>query len=69
MFGLGQQAKVPNTSQYDFKGASVTSNPLRSSHPPVPINPPLLELVMLDQPPEEQLADPSLTRAGVFPIS
>lgn len=24
MFGLNQQAKVPNSSQYDFKGASVT---------------------------------------------
>lgn len=70
MFGLGQQAKVPNTSQYDFKGASVTPNPLRSNHPPVPINPPLLEQAMLDQPPEEeQLADPSPTRAEAFPIS
>ena len=40
MFGMNQQAKVPNSSQYDFKGAAVYHFPFRSSHPQVPISPP-----------------------------
>lgn len=34
MFGMNQQAKVPNSSQYDFKGAAIKPPP--SSYKPTP---------------------------------
>lgn len=54
MFGLNQQAKVPNSSQYDFKGASVTLFSFRLNHLQAHTNPLLLEVTSELLPMEEQ---------------
>jgi hypothetical protein len=59
MFGLNQQAKVPNSSQYDFKGASVTFILFRLNLPQAHISQLLQEQVMLEQQPMEQQAAPN----------
>lgn len=69
MFGLNQQAKVPNSSQYDFKGASVRFPLLRLNHPPVPTSPLLPEPATLAQQPMEEQGDHSRTRGEDSAIS
>ena len=64
MFGMSQQAKVPNSSQYDFKGASVSLSPLRSSLLLAPTNPLLrAQATPAPHPEQEQPAVLSPTRA------
>lgn len=69
MFGLNQQAKVPNSSQYDFKGASVYQSQLRSSLLLVLTSQLLLGREIMDQLQEDLLADLSRTKVVVFRIN
>jgi hypothetical protein len=69
MFGLNQQAKVPNSSQYDFKGASVYKCQLRSSLLPALTSQLLLELEIMDQPQEDLPADLNPIKVGAFQIN
>jgi len=69
MFGLNQQAKVPNSSQYDFKGASVTFCPLRLSLLRVLTNQLLRGRETMDQQQEVLLVDLNQIRVVDFPIN
>ena len=70
MFGMNQQAKVPNSSQYDFKGAAVPYFPFRSSLPPVPTSQPHREQATSAASQDQaQLAAHSPTRASASATS
>jgi hypothetical protein len=69
MFGLNQQAKVPNSSQYDFKGASVYQCQPRSSLLLALISQLRLELEIMDQLQEDLPVDLNPTKVVAFPIN
>lgn len=67
---MNQQAKVPNSSQYDFKGAAVRHCPFRSSHPQVPTSLPHPEQATLAvSPAQAQQAAPNPTKASASATS
>lgn len=69
MFGLNQQAKVPNSSQYDFKGASVPFILFRLNLPPAHISQLLQEQAMWEQQPMEVQVAPNQTKDVASAIS
>jgi hypothetical protein len=69
MFGLNQQAKVPNSSQYDFKGASVAFGLFRLNRLPVLTNPLRQGRAIMDQQPVVPQADPNQTKVVDSPIN
>lgn len=69
MFGLNQQAKVPNSSQYDFKGASVRPILCRLNLLQAHISPLLQGQVMLEQQPMEELDVLNQTKDAASAIS
>jgi len=69
MFGLGQQAKVPNSSQYDFKGASVTLKINRSNPHQAHINLHLHAQAMQAPQQEVHQEDHNQIKALDFPIN